>query len=155
MPHQYRIEKQRLAISLRLLGGQSVEGDMFLQPSPYGYSGGERAVDVLNARASFVPVELDDGSVLLVQKDRIIEVRGDGLAEEDEIRLAIAIPSPLEITMTDGTLVEGSLMLEVPHDRQRVLDYLNDCRMRFLTVYTSEGARLVNSKLIELARPLT
>ncbi|HJU64143.1 MAG TPA: hypothetical protein VJ596_00640 [Gemmatimonadaceae bacterium] len=155
MPHQYRIEKQRLAISLRLLGGQSVEGDMFLQPSPYGYSGGERAVDVLNARASFVPVELDDGSVLLVQKDRVIEVRGDGLAEEDEIRLAIAIPSPLEITMTDGTLVEGSLMLEVPHDRQRALDYLNDCRMRFLTVYTSEGARLVNSKLIELARPLT
>jgi hypothetical protein len=153
--HQYRIEKQRLAVSLRLLGGHSVEGDMFVQPSPYGYTGGERAVDVLNSPEAFVPVELYDGSVVLVQKDRIVEVRGEGLAEEDELRLAIALPTPLEITMTDGALVEGSLMLEVPHDRQRVLDFLNDCRLRFLTVYTSEGARLVNAKLIELARPLT
>jgi len=154
VPHQYRIEKQRLAVSLRLLGGRCVEGEMFVPRAAQGYVRVERAIDVFNAEEPFLPLELADGGVVLVAKDRVLEVAGEGVGEDDELRLSIALRSQLELTLNDGVVLEGWMLLEVPADRQRVLDFLNDCRQRFLTFYTAEGPRLVNARLIVLSRPL-
>ncbi|MGH7718900.1 MAG: hypothetical protein ACREON_08680 [Gemmatimonadaceae bacterium] len=154
MPHQYRIEKQRLAVSLRLLGGRCVEGEMFVPRTAEGYAPVARAIDVFNADEPFLPLELADGGVVLVAKDRVVEVMGEGVGEDDELRLSIALRSPLELILNGGAVLEGWMLLEVPDDRQRVLDFLNDYRQRFLTFYTLEGPRLVNARLIELSRPL-
>jgi hypothetical protein len=48
----------------------------------------------------------------------------------------------------------GTVMLELPTDRPRLLDLLNDTRERFLTLYTSDGVRFINRALIERVRPL-
>ena len=70
----YRIEKERVAVSLRMEGGATLDGYIFVQPNPYGYGGQERPIDVFNSADPFVPVSLEDGQVWLVAKRRIVEI---------------------------------------------------------------------------------
>jgi hypothetical protein len=53
-----------------------------------------------------------------------------------------------------GEVRLGSIRLDAPPDRARVLDYLNALTSRFLTLYTSNEARLINRSLIDRVRPL-
>ena len=53
-----------------------------------------------------------------------------------------------------GEVRLGSIRLEAPPGRARVSDYLNALTSRFLTLYTSNEARLINRSLIDRVRPL-
>lgn len=150
----YRIAKERLDVTLTLIGGEVVEGRIFVPAPLLGHSGQLDPAAVFNDRDSFFPLELPDGEVLLMCKARIIEVAGLPLAEDsDEIR-ASAPMSLLQITLAGGITHFGSMRLEVRADRPRLLDYLNDCEQTFLTLYTDQGVRLVNRTMIECVRPL-
>jgi hypothetical protein len=66
-------------------------------------------------------------------------------------------PSPtalLQVVLVGGEVRLGSIRLDAPPDRARVLDYLNALTSRFLTLYTSNEARLINRSLIDRVRPL-
>jgi hypothetical protein len=60
----------------------------------------------------------------------------------------------MEITLAPGMSYVGTALLELPTERPRLLDLLNDSRERFLTLYTSDGVRFINRALIERVRPL-
>lgn len=150
----YRIAKERLDVTLTLIGGEVVEGRIFVPAPLLGHSGQLDPAAVFNDRDAFFPLELADGEVLLMCKARIIEVAGLPLADDaDEIR-ASAPMSLLQITLAGGITHFGSMRLEVRADRPRLLDYLNDCEQTFLTLYTDQGVRLVNRTMIECVRPL-
>jgi hypothetical protein len=66
-------------------------------------------------------------------------------------------PTPtalLQVVLNGGDVRVGSIHLQSRADRARVLDYLNRLDTRFLTLYTSNEARLINRSLIERVRPL-
>ena len=150
----YRIAKERLDVTLTLIGGEVVEGRIFVPAPLLGHSGQLDPAAVFNDRDAFFPLELPDGEVHLMCKARIIEVAGLPLADDsDEIR-ASAPMSLLQITLAGGITHFGSMRLEVRADRPRLLDYLNDCEQTFLTLYTDQGVRLVNRTMIECVRPL-
>jgi hypothetical protein len=56
--------------------------------------------------------------------------------------------------LAGGDVRVGAIRLEVRPDRARVLDYLNRLNTPFLTLYTSNQARLINRSLIDRVRPL-
>jgi hypothetical protein len=58
------------------------------------------------------------------------------------------------VLLVGGEIRLGSIRLDAPPDRARVLDYLNALTSRFLTLYTSNEARLINRSLIDRVRPL-
>jgi hypothetical protein len=60
----------------------------------------------------------------------------------------------LQVTLTGGVTRFGSMRLELPSDRPRLLDHLNCGTERFLTLYTDRDVRLVNRAMIERVRPL-
>lgn len=149
----YRIEKQRLAVALSFQDGSSVHGHIFVQPSPYGYNGHEAPIDLFNAEDPFLPLELDDGVVLLVAKRRVVEVSGVEPGDEDDLRLASMRSVTLELTLAGGLVRHGSVLLEMPSARPRLLDFLNQLSERFLPLYTDGGIVLINAQMIERVRP--
>jgi hypothetical protein len=150
----YRIAKERLDVTLTLIGGEVVEGRIFVPAPLLGHAGQLDPVAVFNDSDAFFPIELESGEVLLMCKARIVEVAGLPLADDpDEIR-GSAPMSLLQITLAGGISHFGSMRLEVRADRPRLLDYLNDCDQVFLTLYTDQGVRLVNRAMIECVRPL-
>ena len=147
-----RIEKERVGVSITMVGGETLSGCLFAPPI-YPPGGLEDPLQILNEAEPFFPLGLDTGEVLLVAKDRVLEVMLDEPVV-DEDGPASAPTALLHITLAGGTARVGSMRLEVRADRPRLLDYLNDCDQTFLTLYTDQGVRLVNRAMIESVRPL-
>jgi len=152
----YRIETTRKAVILTMLGGEEVRGNVFIHFSSYRPFELEDVSELFNADSPFFPLELDSDEVILIAKERVAEVAADrgeapsDLAPRDP-------PSPtalLQVVLVGGEVRLGSIRLDAPPARARVLDYLNALTSRFLTLYTSNEARLINRSLIDRVRPL-
>jgi len=152
----YRIETTRKAVILTMVTGEELRGNVFIHLSSYRPFELEDVSELFNADSTFFPLELDGGEVILVAKERVAEVaanRGD--AASDQQPGDGPIPTALLQIILIGCEVRlGSIRLEVRPDRARVLDYLNALTSRFLTLYTSNEARLINRSLIDRVRPL-
>jgi hypothetical protein len=152
--YQYRIEKDRLAITIKLEGGDCIEGFIFVQPSVYRHLGREEPIDLFNAPEPFFPLVCGDGTTLLVAKNCVIEAWPVQPSEDDEVRLAAAHAADLEITLRDGTVHQGTLPIELRSDQPRLLDFLNSHHERFLALHAADAIRLINTHAIKCVRPL-
>ena len=152
--YQYRIEKDRLAITIKLEGRDCIEGFIFVQPSVYRHLGREEPIDLFNAPEPFFPLVCHDGTTLLVAKGRVIEAWPVQASDDDDLRLAGTHAAELEITLCDGTVHRGTVPLELPSDRPRLLDFLNSHHERFLALHAADALRLINTNAIKCVRPL-
>lgn len=150
---EYRIEKERLAITLTMAGGEALHGHIFVQPGGYGAATREGPRELFNGPDPFFPIELDDGQVMLISKTHVLEVSELPAADEDVLG-AEAPMTLVQVTLVGGVDHFGSMRLEVRADRPRLVDYLNACHERFLTLHTDHGVRLINRALIARVRPL-
>jgi hypothetical protein len=152
----YRIETTRKAVILTMLGGEEVRGNVFIHFSSYRPFELEDVSELFNAGTPFFPLELDNDEVILIAKNRVAEVAADrGEASSDLAPRDPPSPTALlQVVLVGGEVRLGSIRLDAPPDRARVLDYLNALRSRFLTLYTSNEARLINRSLIDRVRPL-
>lgn len=151
--HEFRIEKDRCAVRLSLVSGETITGAMFVQHAGEGDPRRESAVDVLNSAEPFFPVEVAEGETVLVAKDRVVEVLAARPTDEDELRRASARSALLEIVLSGGVVRSGLVLIEMPAGQPRLLDYLNRLSDRFLVLYATEGTRLLNRALIERVLP--
>jgi hypothetical protein len=152
----YRIQTARKAVILTMLGGEDLRGNAFIHFSSNRPFELEDVSELFNSETPFFPLELDSGEIILVAKERVAEVAADH-GDEALDSAPRDLPSPtalLQIMLVGGEIRLGSIRLEAPPDRARVLDYLNALTSRFLTLYTSNEARLINRSLIDRVRPL-
>jgi hypothetical protein len=152
----YRIETARKAVILTMLGGEELRGHVFIHFSSYRPFELEDVSELFNGESSFFPLELENSEVILVAKERVAEVaanRGED-ASEPPLREPPIPSALLQIVLVGGEVRVGSIQLEARPDRARVLDYLNALNSRFLTLHTSNEARLINRSLIDRVRPL-
>jgi hypothetical protein len=152
----YRIETTRKAVVITMRNGEEVRGHVFIHFSSYRPFELEDVSELFNADSPFLPVELENSEVILISKERVAEVaavRGDNASDQNprEGRIPTAL---VQIHLVGGEVRLGSIQLETRPDRARVLDYLNALTSRFLTLYTSNEARLINRSLIDRVRPL-
>jgi hypothetical protein len=151
--HEFRIEKDRCSVMVSLASGETIAGTMFVQHAEESDSRRESARDVLNSAERFFPIETADGETLLVAKDRVVDVLAELPGDDDELRRASARSARLDIVLCGGVVRRGLVMLELPSDQPRLLDYLNRLSERFLVLYGAEGTRLINRALIERVLP--
>ena len=152
----YRIETTRKAVILTMLGGEEVRGNVFIHFSSYRPFELEDVSELFNSDSPFFPLELDNAEVILVSKERVAELAADRSDDPTDLPPRDH-PSPtalLQIVLVGGEVRLGSIRLEAPPDRARVLDYLNALTSRFLVLHTSNEARLINRSLIDRVRPL-
>jgi hypothetical protein len=150
----YRIEKDRLDVTLTLVGGEELHGHIFVSPPAIGHTGSDEPSALFNNDEPFFPLELDSGEMLLIAKAQVLEISGLPLGDDDELLRASSPMALLQLTLAGGISHFGSMRLEVRADRPRLLDHLNESTQRFLALYTDNGVRLINRMLIESVRPL-
>jgi hypothetical protein len=150
MHTDFRIEKDRKTVSLLMLGGEQLSGEMFVQRFSRHHVGGEEVPDVLNAPEPFFPL-VRAGDTLLIAKHQVreVELDDDGSTAPSAVRA-----EAVEVTLRDGTVRSGRVYLEMPAERPRLLDYLNRHAQRFLALYSAGGIRLINRELIERVRTM-
>jgi hypothetical protein len=151
MTTDFRIDKHRVPVSLIMLGGEELNGNMFVQSVSPNRAGREEIPDVLNGEEAFFPLS-QEGGTLLVAKDQVREVVVRGDFATAFVQTA-ARRVPVELTLTDGAIRTGEVYLEMPEQRPRVLDFLNRYAQRFVVLYAAGGVCLINRSLIEHVRP--
>jgi hypothetical protein len=152
----YRIETTRKAVILTMRGGEEVRGNVFIHFSSYRPFELEDVSELFNSETPFFPLELENSEVILVSKERVAELAADRSDDPSDLppRDTPAATALLQVVLVGGEVRLGSIRLDAPPDRARVLDYLNALTSRFLTLYTSNEARLINRSLIDRVRPL-
>ena len=143
MPNDFRIEKSLLPVTVTLVGGETLVGDVFIQASARHRFELEDAPEVMNAAEPFLPLRLRTGPTLLVAKGQVRDVRValDHVSHPD---WSVAVPAAVSVRLHDGTVVDGKLCIESVSGRMRVLDFLNRATDRFLPVYRADGLVLIS-----------
>ena len=155
--NDYRIEKARCQVAVTTLDGERIVGDVFLQAHAQRRHGPEVPADLFNGDDPFFPLALEDGGVLFLAKERVreVEVPDDRVPGEDDPYTEVGVRyAAVELTLLGNVAREGSIRVEMPYERPRLLDFFNRLAERFLTLYADDGVRLVNRRCIERVRPL-
>ncbi|CAA9359234.1 MAG: hypothetical protein AVDCRST_MAG40-3371 [uncultured Gemmatimonadaceae bacterium] len=151
----FRIEKERLPVTVTTESGERLNGEMFVQSYARRRLGKEEAGDVLNDNDPYFPLALSDDQTVLVAKQRVRDVAVASVAGVEAAPAnPAARPVTVEVVVAGGDAFLGEVRLEVPFERPRLLDFLNRLQQRFVTLHTADGIRLINSRLIERVRSL-
>lgn len=147
---EYKIEKLRRHLTLFLVDGTKLDGEVFLRPISRYRSRPEEPSDMLNDAEPFFAL-ITDGEAVLIAKSNVaraetpVETNG---GEEDLASLGV----PVEVTLTNGSTCSGSVFLETRYDRPRLLDFLNSYPGRFLPLVDARQVCLVNTHTIAHVR---
>ena len=150
----YRIEKSRSPVVIKTHSGETITGEMFLQPFVRPDGGTERPWDILNSADPFFPVAMSDGELFLIAKEQVLELSTDVGRDEYDERSTLARPAVVEVRLISGETHAGAIFLELPAEHARLLDFLNRDDERFLTLHGSEHVLLINRRMIERVRPI-
>ena len=150
----YHIEKSRCPVVVTTHSGETITGEMFLQPFARHDGGTERPLDILNAPEPFFPLAVSEEETVLVAKEQVVEVSVgfDAAASDDDE--TFAQPTIIEVRLINGATHSGSIFLQLPSERPRLLDFLNRDSQRFITLHGTERRILINRQVIERVRPL-
>jgi hypothetical protein len=159
----YRIPKEPVEVDLRLEGGRSIHGQVFATSVVPHHSGPERVLDMLNREDHpYLPVK-DERGGSLVHKDRIVMVRSlderdsrltfADPVDQDEVRVLLLLAGGEGGDRAGGEELEGTIVLEGPPERRRLLDHLN-AAPRFFPLVRQDGAWLVNQDFLVTVREL-
>lgn len=144
----------RARAEVLLVGGRVLSGDLHLQPLASHHSGPETPEDLLNRAEGFFPLTEAGGTTLLVSKPQVICVEITvSVPQEDADRVTAARHVGLHLELSDGSVRAGSVRSEMPPDRPRALDFLNE-GPGFFALYAAEAVRFINRAHVRLATPL-
>ena len=140
-----KIVKNRRQVLFTLADGSTVEGKVFLSLYEASHEGPQRVGALLNSDDGFIPVETAGGMIHL-NIINIVAAQTPLMEEGDEL-MRLGEQYPVQITTALGTVIEGQVFVNLPHDRNRVSDYLNQ-RDRFCRVFLAEKIIYVGTRFI-------
>lgn len=141
------IQKLRVPVRLALSGCEPAEGHFSLSPRAELHDGPETLLERLNAPTRVVPFhEEGDEFVRLVLRSRIEWVMAGPNVAAPLVRRAHFQHTREEhvgVRLAGGTHFEGVLAIEMPHEFNRVSDFLNEAE-DFFPLLTREGTLLLS-----------
>lgn len=144
-----RIPTHAAQVSIRLAGGETLAGTLFLSRTSSFHEGPETLDEFLNSHRSFFALRGSDGRSCLIGAASVLLVS----AGEDApvlSRLPGRAWSTIEIIrliLVDGSTVEGTLRANLPPDRSRLSDVLNG-EDAFVPIESAAGVVYVNKTAI-------
>jgi len=147
---EYRIEKLRRHMAVILTTGERLEGDVFLQSMSRFRPRAEAPIELFNDDDPFFALADGDGA-RIVAKANVAHVEMP-LEEGDDEHDFASLGVPVEVTLVGGGVCTGSIFIEARADRQRLKDFLNAYRHRFLPVIDIQRIFLVNTHTIAHVR---
>jgi len=151
----FSIPRVAMPATLLQTAGGKREGEIYVMERVPQHAGQETPLDMLNRAEGWFPFRPkgNGDGVLLVAKARTVFLTVPLTEPEDAARLSAAKQARLEVTLADGTQLNGRATLELPQHHSRVLDYLNAAAEPFFAITTADGVHLVNRAHVLYARP--
>ena len=121
-PREFVVPKEKQLVTVHLIGGDSLEGNIYLEFYPEARTLHQKMLAFLEDPKEFFP--LASGAVPdFVNKDaiRMLEVH----YPEEESAFSFMHVELVTIIFLDGSQVSGDLMADVPGERTRLSDSLN------------------------------
>ncbi len=146
---------ERLPARVTLAEGLAISGEIHLQPRVAWRDGPETPLEMLNREDAFFPLTLTGNDIVFVAKGQVAALTFSPSTEEGDVARQSAMRSiPLEIMLVGGSELRGVAVSELPPNRSRALDFLNDSAPFFLLV-TEDGHVCLNRRFVRAARPLS
>jgi len=144
----------RVRAEVLVTGGQRLAGFLHLQPNASNHLGPESPEDLLNRRGEFFPLTQDGGRTVFLATCQVMAVvLAPQQLFDDPTRASAARNLKLQAQLSDGTEFAGTVVSEMPPDRARVLDFLNQGR-GFFALRSPEAIRYLNRDHLRLVTPL-
>jgi hypothetical protein len=146
---QFRFEKHQVPASLVLSTGAMRHGCFFVVTS-LTHGGPERVGDLLNGDLGFFPFQHDDGATAQYNRAQLAMVRLPvGVAEEElEPGFSVALRREVSVTLSTGTIVDGTVLVNGPIGHQRLSDYVRASKQFWYVLTSGGGTLIVNSSHI-------
>ena len=122
----------RIPATLHLSDGGEMAGAIHVQSAVAYHPGPETVVEMLNRSDPFIVLTTEEDGVRFVPKAQLALVEyappeEDGDVVEEDARRSAAKPLRLEVEMmVTARVIEGFVAAELPPNRSRALDFLND-----------------------------
>jgi hypothetical protein len=146
-----KVPRREVAVRILLDDGRSLEGRLYT--APLGADGfAERVVDHLNdTTQDFVPLACGDDRFLL-NKSGIIAVEvPEGRDEVEGWGTGAGREVPVRLTLPGGNSLLGKVLIVMPPERARVLDYFN-AAPRFFPLIGEHRVTLVHRNYVVSVR---
>jgi hypothetical protein len=150
-PTDYKIEKLRCPVMLEMSDGEQLRGDIFLRPVSRFRPDPQTPVEFLNEPDAYFALVSPNGIGLMISKENVLRVETDLPVEDDSVdvpRLGLEI----EITLNGGAICHGTVFLDTPAERGRLIDFMNSYQGRFLVVYDTTKVTLLNRRAVAHVR---
>ena len=137
-----------------LANGSRLSGDLHLQPSTELHQSVETPLELLNRADRFLALTLPGGGVELVSKDHVMVLEVGASAPDP-----VWNPTPgandlrLEVALTSGETLSGTVHAQLPPTRSRPMDFLN-LPDRFFPLVSGDTVHYLNRAHVLHARPL-
>lgn len=148
MTDDLRVPKRRAQVEMMLPGGESRQVTVFLADFASAHAGPERVSDLLNAAAGefLAAVDANTDAMVFFNRQSVAAARVSRQWEGDE-DLSGGEEQEVEIALMDGTQLRGTVRYQMPPERSRLNDYLNDPQP-FVRLAHGEKVMLVNKRHI-------
>jgi hypothetical protein len=145
---EYRIQKRREAAELTLVTGATLAGVFFLADASHLHTGPERVSDLMNLENGFFPFETDRGT-MLVNRTHVLKVALPPQMIEAQLDAGydVATRRTVQLLLTTGDIVVGSIAVLRPPGRDRLSDYAR-IEEPFRYVELEDRTLLINSAQI-------
>jgi hypothetical protein len=128
--------------------GRRFRGRIFVPTAAMNHSGATRAAEWMNEPARFFPFLPDDlASPVLVNKREVLVLSVDAEADDGNGEEDPNSPVRQVAIEAEKERLDGRLLIEMPQNQARVLDYLNRPEM-FLTLRAGHQHHLVQKERI-------
>jgi hypothetical protein len=119
---EFTVPKEKQLVTVYLLGGDTIEGNIFLEYNPDARTLHQKMMAFLENRTDFFPLS-SGGTPEFISKSaiRMVEVH----YPEDEAAFDIMHVELVTVIFRDGNQVSGDLLADVPEQRKRLSDSLN------------------------------
>ena len=151
--NSYKIEKIRCAVAVTMVNGDVLPGDIFLNPTSRFRSEPQTPAEFLEEPEPWFALADQAGHAFLVAKANVETVDADhveweGVGPEPH-------PAPVRMTLNSGATVAGTVSIDAPPTRARLLDFINSHHGRFICVALDDRVVLVNRLAIAHVQELT
>ena len=160
MNQAYQIPKRTISAEILLTGLAPLSLKLYLSDHIESRVGNERPSDLLNGPDRFFPAADASDQVVFLHRDAVVTVAVEADAEfggyppsAEALAPEQATNVPVEISLTNGDQVTGTLVYLMPEGSRRLQDALNQPN-RFLALRAGDQAFLINKKHILRIRPV-
>lgn len=146
----FTVPKDRLSVTVRLDKGVALEGEIFLEPVSGNLSVHQKVAAFLESGNAFFPLKLSAGNTEFINKKNvwIVDVNIPDGHDADYFLFRPMHAISVTLLFSDGKIVSGELLAEVPEEKARLSDCLN-LPGSFLCVRLAGKMRYINKETLQ------